>query len=200
MKKVLFLLLGLFLLTACSSKEQKYDVNTIYYDLNISNYYQENITFTIPSNAYELAVHNKEEQQYDSIEYILLLDNFSRPIQNNLYTLYGKRISQLEITIHVASAYSQEQTNGTRLNDGSYEWVINSKNQDDVDIYYKVYRNKKAMSTAYGTISKQTIDTDKIALIEFFLIVAILIAGYIFYKHLYQRMQPTVKKRVKKKR
>jgi hypothetical protein len=104
------------------------------------------------------------------------------------------------INIHVASAYSQEQTNGTRLNDGSYEWVINSKNQDDVDIYYKVYRNKKAMSTAYGTISKQTIDTDKIALIEFFIIVAILIAGYIFYKRLYQRMQPTVKKRVKKKR
>ena len=253
MKKILFLLLGLFLLTACSSKEQKYDVNTIYYDLNISNYYQENITFTLPSNAYELAVHNKEEQQYDSIEYILLLDNFSRPIQNNLYTLYGKRISQLEnaievdlqfdylekdfvhsnymntcfekanirdeddfleinlsgkfyclqdklINIHVASAYSQEQTNGTRLNDGSYEWVINSKNQDDVDIYYKVYRNKKSMSTAYGTISKQTIDTDKIALIEFFIIVAILIAGYIFYKRLYQRMQPTVKKRVKKKR
>ena len=252
MKKILLLLFGLFLLTACSSREQQYEVNTIYYDLNISNYYQERITFTLPSDAYELAVHNKDNEEFDSMEYVLLLDNFSRPIQNNLYTLYGKRVYQLDnaievdlqfdylekdfvhsnymntcfenssirdeddyleinltgtfyclqdktITVHVASQFEQETTNGTPTEDGAYEWKINSQNKDNVDIYYKVFRNKKAMSTAYGTISKQTVNTDSIALVEFFIIVAILIGGFFFYRYLYQKQtQPKIRKRKKR--
>ena len=215
MKKILFLLLGIIFITGCTTKEQTYNVNTIYYDLNITNYYQENIVFTLPSNAYEIATQNMEEE-YDSMEYILLLDNFSRPIQNNLYTLYGKRVFQLDdaievdlkfdylekdfvhsndmntcfenheirdeedyleislsgqfyclqdksITIHVTSDYAAEETNGESI-DGSFEWVIDSMNQEDVNIYYKVYRPKSAMATAYGTLSTKTIDSDTLAI------------------------------------
>ena len=233
-------------------REQKYDVNTIYYDLAIRDYYEESITFTLPSNAYELAVQNQEEEEYDSMEYVLLLDNFSRPIQNNLYTLYGKNVFQLEnaievdlkfdylekdfvhsnyintcfekhsivdaddyfeirlsgefyclqdktMTIHVASIYEEEQTNGTHLDDGSFEWTINSQNQKNTNIYYKVFRNKKAMSTAYGTISKETANAQSIAWIEFIIIIVILVVGFIFYRRLYHQM-PRAKIKKRKKR
>ena len=100
MKKLLFLIIAVIFLSGCSSKEQLYPVDTIHYDLKISNHYQENIVFTFSKNAYEKAMDNVNVD-YDSLEYILLIDNFSRPIHNNLYTLYGKNISQLDNAIEV---------------------------------------------------------------------------------------------------
>ena len=250
MKKYLILILGFVFLTGCSMKEQTYDVNTIHYDLNISNYYQENITFTFPSNAYELAVAN-EEEEYDSLEYILLLDNFSRPIQNNIYTMYGKNVFQLDqavevdlkfdylekdfvhsnymntcfenhsivdnddyfeinlsgefyclqdkvLTINVSSDYAEEVTNGVQVGD-SFQWIIDSNNQDHVSIYYKVFRDKDNMATAYGTISQKSLNTDHLAIIEFFVIVLVLVLGFLFYKFLYNR-ENHIKKRKRKKR
>lgn len=247
-KKLLIGVFGILLLSGCSYKKQTYDVNTIYYDLHISDYYEENIVFTFPSNAYELAKDNINVD-YDSLEYILLIDNFSRPIHNNLYTLYGKNIMKLNdavevdlnfdylesdfvhsnymntcfenhsikdeddyleinlsgtfyclqdktMTIHVTSDYENEETNGEKIGD-SFQWVINSNNVDDVSIYYKVYRNKKNMATAYGTISKNQTNTELISTIEFIIIVIILIVGFIFYKSIYNKQTHRRRKRKK---
>ena len=100
MKKLLLLILAVVFLSGCSSKEQLYPVDTIHYDLKISNHYQENIAFTFTKNAYDKALENMNEE-YDSLEYILLIDNFSRPIQDNLYTMYGKNIYQLDNVVEV---------------------------------------------------------------------------------------------------
>lgn len=234
-KKLFIGIFCILLLSGCSYKEREYDINTIYYDLNISNYYKENIVFTLPSNAYELAESNINVD-YDSLEYILLIDNFSRPIHNNLYTLYGKRITRLkdaievdldfdyiesdfvqsnymntcfekhslkneddyfeihlsgafyclqdkEMTIRVSSIYSDEETNGTRVGD-AFQWVINPYNANDVSIYYKVYRNKRNMATAYGTISNKS-NTEVVTIVEFIIIMIVLGVGFIFYKNLY---------------
>lgn len=239
MKKIfLFMIIGIFLLSGCSFKEQTHDVNTIYYDLSIQNYYKENITFTLPKNAYELATSNINVD-FDSLEYILLIDNFSRPIHNNLYTLYGKRIYSMDqaievdlnfdylekdfvhsnymntcfqkhvildeddyleihlngefyclqdktMTIHVSSEYEKEMSNGRRMDDGSFEWYIDSSNVNNVDIYYKVFRDKESMVTAYGLLQKH-MDHDTVVWIEFFVIIAVLVGGFFFYKLLYNR-------------
>ena len=238
-KKLLFLIFGLLLITGCS-KQQKYAVNTIYYDLHISNYYKENIIFTFPSNAYELAEEN-QNVEYDSLEYILLMDNFSRPIHNNLYTLYGKSIMRLQdaievdlnfdyvesdfvnsnymntcfekhsivdqddyleislsgrfyclqdkvMTIHVDSDYSNEVTNGTKVGN-AFEWVIDSNNVKNVNVYYKVFRDKSQMATSYGRIHQSKKNTDTIAIIEFIVIMIIIFGGFFFYKFLYQKQE-----------
>ena len=238
MKKIIIsLFLIVLFVTGCSLGEAEHDVNTIFYSLDISNYYKENITFTFPSNAYELAV-NSMDSDYDSLEYILLIDNFSRPIHNNVYTYYGKNINQfkkaveaqldfnylekdfvnsnyintcfekpsikdeddyLEIdlkgafyclqdktmVIEVSSIYPDQYSNGTYI-DGKTQWVIDKYNKDNVDIYYKVMRNKKSMATSYGLLQKH-IDHDTLAIIEFFIIVGVLIVGFFFYKFLYNR-------------
>ena len=238
MKKILLIVVGILLLSGCSFKEQTHEVNTIYYDLNISNHYVEKITFTLPKNAYEIAA-TSVNMDYDSLEYILLLDNFSRPIHNNLYTLYGKNVYNMKnaievdldfdylekdfinsnymntcfekhsivdendyleirlsgefyclqdksMTIHVSSDYERENTNGNRLSDGSIEWYIDSNNYKKTDIYYKVYRNKNNMVTAYGLL-KNNMDQDTIVLIEFIVIIIVLVGGFFFYKFLYNR-------------
>ncbi len=238
MKKLLLIIIGIILLSGCSLKEQNYDINTIYYDLNISNHYQENITFTFPKNAYEIAA-TSINSDIDSLEYILLIDNFSRPIHNNLYTLYGKNIYNMKnaievdldfdylekdfvnsnymntcfekhsiideddyleihlngefyclqdknMTIHVSSIYEKENTNGNRLDDGSIEWYIDKNNAKDVDIYYKVFRNKDDMVTAYGLLQKH-IDHDTLVIIELIIIITIIVGGFFFYKFLYNR-------------
>ena len=253
MKKKIILLIGLvLLLSGCGENHQDYDVNTIHYDLHISNYYKENIVFTFPSNAYELAKENMNVD-YDSLEYILLIDNFSRPIHNNLYTLYGKNIMKFNdsievdlnfdylendfihsnymntcfekhsvkdendyieinltgnfyclqdktMTIHVSSDYSDEVTNGEKVDDG-FEWIIDPSNASNVNIYYKVFRDKSKMATSYGTIGNNTRNTDLIATIEFIVIVLILVIGFFFYKFLYRRENrtPRIKRRRKRR-
>ena len=239
LKKYLFALLCVLFLTGCSMKEQTYPVNTIYYNLNIHDYYEENITFTLPKDSYSLAQASLNTE-FEPIEYMLLVDNFERPIHNNLYSLYGKNIYQMkeaievdldfnylekdfvnsnymntcfenhsiidkddyieielsgafyclqdkEMVIRVSSDYENEVSNGERLNNVS-QWVINSTNVNDVNIYYKVYRNKKAMATSYGTIAKANIDYDTIAVYEFLVIMIVLVAGFFFYKFLYHKM------------
>ena len=235
MKKILLLIVGIVLLSGCSFKEAEHDLNTIYYDLEIGNSYQEKITFTFPRNAYEVAAKSTTSQ-IDSLEYILLLDNFSRPIHNNLYTLYGKKISNLKnavevdlsfnylekdfansnymntcfenhkiqdaddyfevhlsgnfyclqdktMNIRVKSEYLSEETNGEPIDDG-YQWVIDSSNVNNTDIYYKVYRDKNNMATYYGALDKH-LDYNILSIVEFFIIFGILVGGFFFYKFLY---------------
>lgn len=238
MKKIILsLLVVLLFVTGCSFQEATHDINTIFYSLDISNYYKENITFTFPSNAYELAINNMDAD-YDSLEYILLIDNFSRPIHNNVYTYYAKDINQLNkavevnlnfdylekdfvnsnymntcfekhsikdeddyleislkgafyclqdktMVIEVTSDYPDQYSNGNYV-DGKVQWVIDDYNKDNVDIYYKVMRDKKSMATAYGLLQKQ-MDHNTLAIIEFFIIVGVLIVGFFFYKFLYNR-------------
>ena len=239
MKKILFALLCVFFLTGCSMKEQSYPINTIYYDLKIHDYFEENITFTFAKDAYTYAQASLATD-YEPLEYLLLIDNFERPIHNNLYSLYGKNIYQLkeaievdldfnylekdfvnsnylntcfenhsitdednfleinltgafyclqdkEMVIRVTSDYPNEITNGEKI-DQTYQWVINSSNAQDVNIYYKVYRGKNSMATAYGTIAKKVLDYEQIAIYEFFIVVIVLVAGFFFYKALYKRM------------
>lgn len=249
MKKILIGLFCILLLSGCSMKEKSYEVNTIHYDLDISNYYKENITFTFPSNAYDLAKENIDVD-YDSLEYILLIDNFSRPIHNNLYTLYGKNIMKFNdavevalnfdylendfvqsnymntcferhsikaeddyfeislggqfyclqdktMTINVTSNYSEEFTNGQKVGD-SFQWVITPESAKDVNIYYKVMRDKKNMATSYGVIKKGNSNSDWIATVEFFIILAVIVGGFIFYKMLYRREFHGVRKQKKR--
>ena len=238
MKKIILIIVGILLLSGCSFKEQTHDINTIYYDLKISNHYEENIAFTFPKNAYEIAAASVNSE-VDSLEYILLIDNFSRPIHNNLYTLYGKNIYNMKnaievdldfdylekdfinsnymntcfekhsivdeddyleiklkgefyclqdknMTIHVTSNYEKEMSNGNRLEDGSYEWYIDNNNFKNVDIYYKVFRNKGEMVSAYGLLQKH-MDHDTVIIIELIVIVLVLVGGFFFYKFLYNR-------------
>lgn len=237
MKKLFVILISVLLLTGCSFKEQIHEVDTIYYNLDISNYYKENIVFTFPKNAYETAM-NSINFDYDSLEYILLIDNFSRPIHNNLYTLYGKNIYQMKqaievdldfdylekdfvnsnymntcfekhsikdeddyleielggefyclqdktMVLNVSTDYQNVYANGTPV-DNAFQWVIDPSNVSDVNIYYKVYRDKKDMATSYGVLQKH-MDTNQLEILEFIIIVIVLIVGFVFYKFLYHR-------------
>ncbi len=238
MKKILLLLICILFITGCSFQESENKIDTINYDLNISNHYVENITFTFPSNAYEIAAASID-QEYDSLEYILLIDNFSRPIHNNVYSFYGKTIEQfknaievnlnydylekdfvnsnymntcfekhsikdentyLEIElsgefyclqdktmiINVSSTYPEQYSNGDYV-DGKTTWTIDQDNVKDVNIYYKVIRDKNSMAKSYGAL-QQHMDHDTLVLVEFLIIVFVLIGGFFFYKILYNKM------------
>ena len=236
MKKIIIIILALFIITGCSinnSNETNYKENTINYNLYINDYYMENIDFYLPENAYEIADKN-DQVEYDLIEYILLKDNFSRPIHNNNKTFYQKTINKLdsaikvnlrfnyleedfinsnyintcfenkdinstddyfeihlsggfyclqdkELTVQVTSNYVEEETNGEKVNN-SFKWVINNDNSNNVNIYYKLYRDKSKMINSYDNVPKvSNSSNNNILIIEFIVIVSILIIGSILY-------------------
>lgn len=237
MKKYLIMFLCIFLLVGCSSSvdDYGYAVDTIYYHLTIQDYYQEEIVFTFPSNAYELAQNNMNED-FDSLEYVLLLDNFSRPIFNNQETLYQKNIQQVsngiqvdlafdylesdfansnfihtcfekqavdveddyfdvqlsgefyclqdkQLVVEVQSVYESEFTNGVKVDD-SFQWIIDSSNYQDVNIHYRVYRDKNVMKTSYNSIpQKDNHSTNSLVFIEFIVCVIALLIGFFIYQN-----------------
>ena len=236
-KMIILLLISIFLLSGCMFENASHEINSIDYNLNIGKSYQENIIFTFPKNAYELAKENMNVD-YDSLEYILLIDNFARPIHNNLYTLYGKKTYQKKnaievdldfnylekdfvnsnymntcfenhtikaeddyLEIHLSGAFYclQDKTMNLIVNseypnftsngiqdEHSAQWRIDSSNTNNLDIYYKVYRDKDNMATYYGALDKH-LDHNSLAIIEILIIFAVLIGGFIFYKFLYNK-------------
>ena len=95
--KLLLLLISLFILTACSSNDATYennDIDTIHYNLNISDVYREQIITLLPSNAYELA-SSEEDNDIESLEKVLLYRD-SYPLLANFDILYNKRITENE--------------------------------------------------------------------------------------------------------
>lgn len=113
----------------------------------------------------------KDEDQY-----------FEVHLEGAFYCLQDK-----SMTINVSSDYPNEVSNGEKK-DQVYQWEINSNNRNDVDIYYKVYRNKKVMATAYGTIAKKEVNYETIAIYEFLIILVVLVLGFFFYRFLYLKM------------
>lgn len=97
MKKIwCLILLGILLLTGCS-KNTIYDNNTvdeIDYNLNITDYYQEFIVTTLPSNAYD-TVSRDIEEDIPPLEYVLLQDS-SYPLLGDFDTVYQKDIEEIE--------------------------------------------------------------------------------------------------------
>lgn len=236
MKKIIVILISLLIITGCSLNDTNnvsYKENSIIYNLYINDYYMENIDFYLPKNAYELAKENSNVD-YDSIEYILLVDNFSRPIHNNNKTFYQKTIKKLDnsvfvnlkfnylendfmnsnyintcfenhevnntddyfeihlsgsfyclqdktLSIQVTSNYVEEETNGEK-NNNSFKWTIDKDNYNNVDIYYKVMRDKTKMISSYDNIpSVKKNSNNNILIIEFVVIVSIFLFGFIFY-------------------
>ena len=91
-KKILFIFICIFLFTGCSDKQIYKDdiINTIYYNLNIQNFYQEDIFTTLSSDAYQ-KVQNEQEEDIDSLEKVLLYGN-SYPLLANRDIIYQKNI------------------------------------------------------------------------------------------------------------
>lgn len=238
MKKIIIILIGLLIITGCSlnnsNENVSYKENSIIYNLYIKDYYMESIDFYLPENAYDIAKKNTEVD-YDSIEYMLLEDNFARPIHNNNKTFYQKTIKKLNnsvyvnlrfnylendfmnsnyintcfenknihneddyfeihlsgafyclqdktLTVQVTSSYVEEETNGEK-NNNSFRWTIDKDNLNNVNIYYKVMRDKNKMIDKYEkvpTVSDKS-NNSNILIIEFIVIVSVLLLGFILY-------------------
>ena len=236
MKKIIIVLISLLIITGCSlnnsNENISYKENSIIYNLFIKDYYMESIDFYLPENAYDIA-KNHTEVDYDSIEYMLLEDNFARPIHNNNKTFYQKTIKKLNnsvyvnlkfnylendfinsnyintcfenkeihneedyfeihlsgafyclqdktLTVQVTSSYVEEETNGEK-NNNSFKWTIDKDNFNNVNIYYKVMRNKSKMIDTYEKIPVINNNKSNLLLIEFFVIVSVLLLGFVLY-------------------
>ena len=167
------------------------------------------------------------------MEFILLKDDFSRPIHNNLKTFYKKSINKKKDTVHVnlsfnylekdfmnsnyintcfekktinqkedyfeihlsgefyclqdktltiqvTSNYQEETTNGEQAGN-TFQWIINETNKNNVNIYYKVKRNKTNMLTSYEKIPLLEKEKVNYVLIEFIIIVILIIGGTLYY-------------------
>ena len=99
--KILFIFLLTFILVGCSKSNE--DKSIIYYNLDISTYFKENITFLLDRNAYEIA------KNYDGtgepLEYTLLYDNIN-PIFSNYNDFYKKDIDKRLNDIKVNLSYN----------------------------------------------------------------------------------------------
>lgn len=104
MKKVLLISICLLLLTGCgSSKLEEYSVN---YDLKITNIFVENITVSLPKNAYSLIEKDKDvDDSPVPIEYTLLKEDIY-PIFSNQKIKYKKNIKKYNNAVDVTLAYN----------------------------------------------------------------------------------------------
>ena len=137
MKKIGIILITIILLCGCSKKEEiYYEANSITYNLFIADYYHETIHFELPENALELATQN-EQEDYDSIEYILLKDNFSRPIYNNLETFYQKEIKKKKESYQVDLSFNY--TENDFMNENYINTCFENKTIKSEDDYFEIY-------------------------------------------------------------
>ena len=87
-KLIIISFLSLFLV-GCN-KEQ--DINTIYYNLDISTIFKENITVILDKDAYKKAKENQDqEQSVTNLEYRMLYEDIN-PINSNHNIYYNKDI------------------------------------------------------------------------------------------------------------
>ena len=191
LKKICFILL-IMLLVGCSIK---YDnkINTIVYNLNIGEVFNERIVFTLDSDSDKLD-NTIGDYANESFTYQLFKTNDDFfPIANSEKYFYNKKINKgnnklegileyeyleseydyskfitecfenydlitdkkyfeasisgefycwndFDVDINVTSEYTIVDSNGENINN-KYIWNINKDNYQDVDIYYRVYRN-----------------------------------------------------------
>lgn len=137
MKKIFMLIILLMVMvTGCVFKESEFEKDTIHYNLYIGDYYTENITFTFSKDAYDIARENINSD-YDSLEFILLVDNFSRPIHNNLHSFYEKNISRLRDAVEVKLSYDYIEKDFTNSNYMSTCFEKHTIN--DEDDYFEIH-------------------------------------------------------------
>ena len=104
MKRILFVVLILILLTGCgSSKLEEYSVN---YNLKITDVFNEKIVFSLPKNAYSLIEKDKDvPYSQPPIEYSLLKEDFY-PIFSNQKLKYKKDIKKYNNAVDVTLLYN----------------------------------------------------------------------------------------------
>lgn len=102
-KKLLFLILVLFL-SACTNDSN--DIDTIYYNLNISTTFDEKINIYLTKDAYKLAKENeKQEESITNLEYKLLYEDIE-PIFSVHDVYYNKDIKKRFNDIKVELSYN----------------------------------------------------------------------------------------------
>jgi len=94
-------------------------------------------------------------------------------LSGKFYCLYDKIVN-----INIFSNYKVESSNGN-LNDNVYNWEINSENENDVLIKYKLLRNYSLIYDNYENTNSNNITINIIKLI---LLLVVLIVSIILYK------------------
>lgn len=99
---VFIIMLSLFLV-GCSGEE---NLDTIYYDLDISTMFEERITVFLDKDAYKIAKENQEQEQSStSLEYELLYEDIE-PVFSNHVDIYSKDIDKRLKDIKVDLRYN----------------------------------------------------------------------------------------------
>jgi len=125
MKKIFIIMLGMVFCMGYSNK----DINIIYYNLDISYYFQEKIDIVLQNNAYDIALQNK----YDSstnMEYSLLYEN-QEPIHSNHSYFYNKTIKNKKNFVLVSLNYNYKENdfiNSNYIINCFEKYKINSTN------------------------------------------------------------------------
>ena len=102
MKKILLFILIFLFVCGCSKNEEK-EIDTVYYNLDISNVYKENIDAIFGIDAYKLA--DDTSSDIPPLEYIFLYEDIN-PIFNNHKVLYDKDIIENDDNIEVKLNYT----------------------------------------------------------------------------------------------
>ena len=103
MKKIIMGLFLIFLIVGCGSSTIS---NTISYNLDISDSYNERISIALPKNAYEIAKNNSPfVGQSVSYEYALLYGDI-HPITTSSDIVYKKEVKDFDDSINVQLDYN----------------------------------------------------------------------------------------------